>query len=571
MAVWTFLLIACSLIGIGLLNWLKADSFEKVGDRVIAALWLGVIVLAVSLLATSLVFPLSPLVGAIVILTWIALSFLSQPTRTEILTLRSFCSPALISGLLTLELAIAAFTTQQVTWIDTGLYHYGVIQWLSKFGTVPGIALLFTNLGFTSSWFALAAPLNAEIFDSRVSAVTNGFALLIAGLHFLISLTHCFSHQAKITDWFTVISSLIILPIVIFHNLVSVILISPSPDLPIIFLTQVVAWSILITASQVKPDLEKLKRPILDSKTIPLILSAGAVTLKLTALPLLLISSLFYLVDKKLSIRRIFLGSAIVALLLLPMFSYGIITSGCPLYPSSFLCLDLPWAVTVQQAQTVAERTHGWFTWYGSPPANTNPWLWLLWKWFSETKANQAIAFVLVISMIFGIYIVRSLMNSKVRGQIWLVALEVCGISFIMMTAPFFRFAFGYAIILPALFLALFCQKKLGNNLSLNNRLIAFYQSNSFKKVLLISPLFLGTLILLVLINQGLAFRLLLPPKLPQIKVIQKQVNDIVFFSPESSPKLCWATELPCAFEVKENLYLRNSSRGIQAGFIRKD
>jgi len=570
-AVWMFLLVACSLIGIGLLNWLKADSFEEVGDRIIAALWLGVLALAISLLATSLLLPLSPLVGAIVTISWVALSLLSQRTRTELMVLRSLLSPSLIGGLLTLALAIAAFTTQQVTWIDTGLYHYSAIQWLAKFGTVPGIALLFPNLGFTSSWFALAAPLNAEIFQSRVSAVINGFALLIAILHFVISLAHCFSRKSKISDWFIAISSLIILPLVILHDLTSVILVSPSPDLPIIFLTQVVAWSILITSRNSTQEENKVRTSILESRIIPLIIAVGAVTIKLTALPLLLVSSLFYIFSIRLAFRRVFMSGAIISLLLLPMVSVSIMTSGCPLYPSSFLCLNLPWAVTIQKAQETAERTHGWFTWYGSPPTDANAWLWLFWKWFSETKANQAIALVLVISVILGIYIVRSLMTSKIRGLIWLAALEVCGIAFIMLTAPFFRFAVGYAIILPALSVALFCQSKLGNHSSINHRLMALYESNKLKKVFLISPLFSLTLISILFINQGIQFRLFLPPKLPQMKFAKKQVNDIVFFSPEISPKLCWATELPCAFKIEENIQLRDPSRGIQAGFVRND
>jgi len=131
---WIVLLMVCCLIGTALINVLQADNFERVGDRTIAAVWLGVVILAISLLAMSLVLPLSPPVGALISISLSALSLLSQRTRNEIAALRSRLSPNTILGFFSLELGVAAITTQQVTWIDTGLYHYGVIQWLSRLG-----------------------------------------------------------------------------------------------------------------------------------------------------------------------------------------------------------------------------------------------------------------------------------------------------------------------------------------------------------------------------------------------------------------------------------------------------
>lgn len=566
---WTFLIIACCLIGTALLNVLKADSFERVGDRLIAAVWLGVVVLSISLLATSLVLPLSPLVGAVITVSISSLSLVSQRTRTEIIALWSVLSADLILGFFALELGIAALTTRQVTWMDTGLYHYGAIRWLSEFGAVPGIALLFSNLGFTSSWFALAAPLNAEIFDSRVSAVTNGFAFLIAVLHFLICLAHIFTTKAQLSDWLIVISSFIILPIVVVSNLISLILVSPSPDLPVIFLIEVVAWAILIVSQPIALSLHKVEVAILDARTIPLVLSAGAVTMKLFALPLLFISGLFYIFGRGLSVRRFLMGSAIIILLLSPMLIFGIITSGCPLYPSSFLCLDLPWSVTAQTAKTVAEGTHGWATWYGSPPKSANFALWLLWQWFSSANLNKVMALLILISTFSAIYILRTFMTSRIRGQLWLISLGLLGITFIMFTAPFFRFGLGYLILLPALPIAMYCKEKLGNILpALTYKFIYSYQFRKSCKAMLTGSLFLAALIIVISINNDIQFQLLLPPQLPHVKLVQKKVNDISYFSPKND--LCWAAELPCAFEVQEDIELRDPARGIKAGFVRK-
>ncbi|MFB2983754.1 LIC_10190 family membrane protein [Microseira sp. BLCC-F43] len=566
---WTLLIIACCSIGTALLNLLRADCFERVGDRFTISVWLGVVILAISLLATSLVFPLSPSVGGIIILSLILGSFLLQKTWNELFALISNLSPRLIFGYLISALGVAALTTRQVTWIDTGLYHYGAIKWLAQFGAVPGLALVHSNLGFTSSWFAFAAPWNADIFDSRVTAIANGFVFLIALLHFLICLAQTFTNQAQISDCFVVIYSGIILPFVATNNLMAVILVSPSPDLPILFFTLVIAWAILIISHPITLPLQEVKN-ILDAKTIPIILAAGAVTMKPTALPLLLISGIFYVVGKGLNFRRILMGVALTVLLLLPMFSFGIITSGCPVFPATFLCVDLPWSLTAKAAKGAAKGTHEWTSWYASQQPEKNSIFWLLWQWFNDAKLHQVMALLIIISIICSIYIVRSA-NHQNRGQLWLIALAASGITFLMFTAPFFRFALGYLIILPALSMAIYCRKKLGQIWhQIAERFTAYYQSRDFRKVFLGVTLSLATLTSILLFNKATQSQLLLPPQLPEGELLRKQVNGITYFSPKPG-SLCWRSELPCGFKIEDYVKLRDPEQGIKAGFVRKN
>lgn len=561
---WTLLIIACCSIGTAVLNLLQADCFDRVGDRLTISVWLGVVVLSISLLATSLVLPLSPSVGGIVILSLILGSIASKKTWNELFALISILSPQIIFAYLISALGVAALTTRQVTWIDTGLYHYGAIKWLAKFGAVPGLALVHSNLGFTSSWFAFAAPWNADIFDSRVSAIANGFVFLIAVLHFLICFSKIFTNKSQISDWFVVIYSVIILPFVGTNNLMSVILVSPSPDLPILFLTLVVAWAILIISQHKTLPLQEVKN-ILDAKTIPLILSAGAVTIKPTALPLLFISGIFYIFGMEFNYRRILMGAVLSVLLLLPMFSFGIITSGCPIYPSSFLCVDLPWSLTAKAAKGAAKATHDWTSWYQSPEPEKNSIFWLLWQWFNDARLHQVMAVVIVISILCSIQIALS-SNHQNRGQLWLIALAASGITFLMMTAPFFRFALGYLIILPALSMAIYCRKKLGYIL----HQMAHNYFKYFRKGFLVVTFSLATLISILLFNKATQSQLLLPPQLPQGELLQKQVNGISYVSPKPG-SLCWRAELPCAFEIEDYVKLRQPERGIQAGFVRKN
>ncbi|HEY9607562.1 MAG TPA: hypothetical protein V6C85_38610 [Allocoleopsis sp.] len=588
---WTSLITLCFVIGTAILGKVKDDCFERIGDRFIVAIWLGVVILCVSLLAVSLVLPLSPLVGTVVAASLAAVALQSPFTRTEIVALLSALSTRWILGFIVLELVVAASTAQVITYFDTGLYHFQVIQWLSQFKAVIGLALIHSRFGFTSSWFTLAAPFNAGIFEARIGALTGGFAFLLATFHFLISLTRILQNRELLEDWFLVISSFIYLPIL---NLTGM-QVSPSPDLPLIILTVVATWAILILIKKRKGN------HIINPTLIPLILASGAVTMKLSAIPLLVVSSFFYIFERRLSIQRIFFCSAIVCLLLLPMLGFGIITSGCPLYPSSLMCLDLPWSLGVQNAKEMSEVIQNWARWTGSTPANANDWNWL-WHWLNSEK--QA-TFLIILSILSTVGIARASNKNQVSGQNYVLALGGLGIAFMMYGAPSLRFGLGYLCVLPAFFLAAHC--KIGSPgraiavlvisgvsnvwLGLSTTglailgatvisflLIWFDLSKINHKFLLTVIFFLISIVPLrmFLASPNLQLHLLLPPQMQTphpTEVLNRQVNDIkyIVLPHSSSQDQCWAAELPCTPGLSyENIELRDPERGIGGGFIRK-
>ena len=600
---WTVLILACFVIGIAILNWVQGDCFERIGDRFIVAVWLGVIILAVSLLAASLVLPLSPLVGAVITVSLAAVALRSHRTRTEIVTLRSVLSLAWIFRLITLALAVAAFEARAITWYDTGLYHFQVIRWLSRFGAVPGLALIHGRFGFTSSWFALAAPFNAGIFEARIGAITGGFAFLLATLHFLISTARILKNQGSLEDWFVITSLSISLPIVSLLGL-SALRVSPSPDLPVIILTVLVAWTIIvISGKKIKTD----KNSTRDPKIIPLLLSAGAVTMKVSALPLLFVSFFFYIFGKRLSVQRILFCSAISFLLILPMLIFGLITSGCPLYPSSLMCLDLPWSVGEEKAKAMSEVIQNWARWSGPTPAYANSWNWL-WHWVKSEK-KELLIFLIICSILSLVAIAKASNKVRIRGQNYLLALGGLGLVFMIYAAPTLRFGLGYLAIIPAFLIAIYCTPfratavLIASGVSSHSWLIPYWRPKIVLVMLVITiivylvvrfyqpkitsnvfPIFLLFLMVIVplknySVKPNTQLHLLLPPKIQTPKkLLDKKVNNIIYFKPDGKrdgkrdkkEDRCWAAELPCTpYLTHKNIKLRDPERGIGAGFIR--
>ncbi|WP_016875199.1 LIC_10190 family membrane protein [Chlorogloeopsis fritschii PCC 9212] len=559
-ASWTVLLISCSVIGIALLNYLGANLFTRVGDRLMAAEWLGMIVLSICLLAVSLVLPLSSLTGILVAVTLCGVSFVSRRTRIEVVALLKASSWQLVLSYIGLAIAVAAFTNRQVTWIDTGLYHYSVIQWLHQYGTVTGVALIFSNLGFTSSWFALAAPFNPPSLEARVSAVTNGFIFLLAILHFLACLRHSIKGKALFSDWFALAFLGLLLPFTLLYNLFREILISPSPDLPTGLLIGIGCWAILVVSnpqSSTLPDSKNLGNG--NAQAVPLILSVGALTIKLTAIPLMLVTSLFYAVHHRRSITKLCIGGAIALVLLAPMLAAGIKASSCPLYPSSIFCLDLPWLPDAQNINQVAQGTHGWSNWYGKPPEGRNRWLWLLLTWLNSERPNQVMVAVVIATIVGMIITFKSFRKIPIKGKYWIVAIEVLGFLFLMMTAPFFRFALPYLLLIPSLLIAIYAQSLLSQSVSM----VSKYSQPS---AIAFSLAFIAAIVA-IFTQTHTTSQWLLPPAMQRVPVIQRRVNDIVYFYPLNK-KLCWATELPCGFEIEPNVRLRDRDRGIAGGFI---
>ncbi|BAZ29500.1 hypothetical protein NIES4074_19470 [Cylindrospermum sp. NIES-4074] len=597
---WLALILICLVIGTGILNLVRADCFERIGDRFIVAVWLGVVILAVSLLAISLILPLSPLVSGVIAIIFATLALGSLHTRQEIIALLSFLSLKKIWGFLALEIGVAAYTARVITWYDTGLYHFQVIRWLSRFGAVPGLALIHHRFGFTSSWFTLAAPFNTGIFEARSSAITGGFAFLLAILQFLISITRILKHQERFEDWFVFFFSFLCLPIISNWAMP----VSPSPDLPLILLTGVVTWTFIVISHTTR---NTYKNSILEPRIIPVVLSAGTATMKLSALPIVILAGLFYLFERRFNFQRILIGGAITFVLLLPMLSFGVITSGCPLFPSSLLCLNLPWSLGAERAKEVTEVIQNWARWSGPTPVYANSWNWL-WNWINTERQST---FLIICSILSAIVLVRKSKDSKLYAQKYVIALSLLGIVYMMYGAPSLRFGLGYLCLLPAFIMAMYSQigyppiapllilsltsyLSFTPNLSLGPSQIAFsllgttiliyfllnFYENKISINICASILSFWVLILILnnfIVNESNQIYIWLPPSIEkQIKVLKKESNELTYFNPDYiktnngmvKDDRCWAAELPCTPELLINIKLRNPKRGIGAGFI---
>ena len=309
----------------------------------------------------------------------------------------------------------------------------------------------------------------------------------------------------------------------------------------------------------------------LDARIIPLILSCGAVTLKLSAFALLPAAFLYYVCDEKISIQRVIWGIATVIVLLLPMLSFGVITSGCPLYPSTLMCLDTPWLVTEQQANVEAGNVQFWWKLVDEDISGFNYLILGFLRWLQGSINSQIMIVLIVLSFILAIQILRLSNDDNFRGYIWLITIGFLGMSFIMIQGPLIRFGLGYFILISSLSLARYGQLKFAKTQSSAIHPFSLLRQwrRPSKLILLGSLLLLGSTGAMV--GDGkIQSRLLLPPELPNVNIEASRVNDIEYVYPlYPFYKACWASKLPCApSPIEQNIKLRKPSQGLGAGFI---
>jgi hypothetical protein len=545
------------------------------GDRLVISLWLGVGAISLVLLGLSLVMPLTPIVGLSVGIVGLAIGAWFGGFRI----VGGWSARQLLSWLVTV-VGAAAWCNQPVTWHDTGYYHYSLVQWLGQYGTVPGLALLFNNLGFTSSWFALTAPFNPDVLLGRPLSLANGFTFLLLLGQGAAGIRGLMVGRRWVADAFSVCWVTLMLPLVLFLDPLSKILRSASPDLPVTLLVGVIGWVILLLNDRQR-DSEKALSISVAARSMPLGLALLAVTFKLIALPLLPATFLFAVWRQ--SGRAYVRAIVLVILVLSPMVVGNLITSGCPLYPGHVMCLALPWSPAPASLESAAIITHGWTSWYGTPPPGANPWLWSLGQWFMSSSKEKITAFGIGIALTIALVIlVKFLMRSGWRGlakrldrqgEPWLYGMGILGLAFVMATSPFFRFSAPYIVLLLAMGLA----RVLVRILPMHRLKYPAFSGTDAK----LSKPAIGLSLALVALCLGLESRsLLIPPPMEfSARWLQKETNGILYRSPQSgdvneeavtNKDMCWTAKIPCAYSITSDIYLRNPDRGIAGGFVRR-
>jgi hypothetical protein len=346
---------------------------------------------------------------------------------------------------------------------------------------------------------------------------------------------------------------------------------------------------------------------------IPLLLAAGAVGVKLNALPLLVVACVYYVWRVGLNVRRVLRAGALVALLLLPTLAHRFFVSGCPLYPSKVLCVEAPWAVGVKQAELHTRVIREWARWDGRKPEWANGWNWVgPWLTRGFTPKNAPVPLFCLLVMCVGACVrARTRLRAQgallllagcaglvlfllirgggllmvlvataaavvaltrwgveLKGRAWVLAAGLAGTALMLYAGPALRFGLGYTAILFAALLVPVALRFAGD---------VWPRWATLDVLLTACGLLLFTLTVAIEAGtyigagvEGRFRRLLVPPPLPEAVLSTREVNGLRYSVTVESEQ-CWAAAVPCApSELPEDMTLRDPARGLGAGFVRQ-
>ena len=528
--------------------------------------WLGLLSIGALGLLTTILFPTAGGAPQCIILLLACIFCLKPAIRTAAID----SIKASITGMsawIPLLLIAGIYTSQPIFLGDSGLYHLSIIRWLTEYGVVTGVAAVHERLGFTSTWFVLPSLFNIGSLFGTIGTLFGGYAFTLYLLLGIRAASDLYRGSKDPGDLALFGISLLVFPYLWIWGGA----ISPSPDLPVIFIV-IVSAGIALTEQLSN----KSKLVILFS------LGSLALNIKLSLLPLPFFIFFLYVANTgwRPRLAAMLLGLVAVS----PLLAVNSITSGYPLFPSSALALNTPWTIPASVADE-ARRSVFEYAFFG--PGNNAPgsfWTWVK-QWMFSIR-HEWITVTLVACNFIGYFYLRSTNAIRPRSLNLLFIFIICAIAFTACTAPTLRFMIHWIVVLPGIAIAQWLLKALGPK-RFKTPIWALLIAAALIASIILSPSHRQKPLYAFLLAQSregaLApnLNLVASPDTPNVNTVygpQGTIQGIVsspfreiqsagltVFEPVGG--MCWHTALPCGF-LRHPVALRDVNRGLKSGFL---
>ena len=417
-----------------------------------ASIWWGLLVVTLFAYAVNLVQPLRSAVTAgafaalVVVLAVLGLARLPRPLLGQSVVRRHFWILWTAMGMAVAYLALAA--VGPVTNYDSGLYHLGATQYAADYATIPGLASLYSPLGYGNAEFPLGALLGNGPWNGQGYRLLNGLLIALVVLDLVIR-----GRARRLTPGFFILAVGLVAALVPMIALADYWVTSPTQDSAVLMLT-------IIAVAYLADAMAKRRAWLADASTVAalcLLLILFRPTMALFALACLAVIAL-----KAWRARRALAGRPwlrVSALLVVVAAATAVISaardyvlSGWLEYPLSLFHFSVPWLAEDPAPLRLAtlgyhrDREHLW--------ESTDGWSWVG-PWLSRLPGQwetYEFALMLLAAAIAVIFAVR---HPGVRLQWRTLALTMLPSALAIVVwwlalPPAFRFIWGPLFMLPA-------------------------------------------------------------------------------------------------------------------------
>ncbi len=438
---------------------------------------------------------------------------------------------------------------------DTGIYHAQAIRWIETYPAVPGLGNLHNRFAYNSSWLVVNALFSFAFTHLRSFHTLPGFLMTVFVLYAMQGVLQIFHRESRLSNWFTAC----LLPLLFFKQLSESA--SPGTDLPAILLS----WFIL---AEWMKDIETPGndpcRPV-----ILVLLSAFAITIKLSVLPILLIP-IFFIVNQFLhrETKAVFIMILLVVLVLIPWMARNVITSGYLVYPEPALDLfQVDWKIPKEEVISERITIQSWARIQRMDASVVHDMPFSTWFpiWFRNLSLfYQCMLWVILFSPMI---LLLSVILNKTRHTTLVISLKILpvygllyfSLIFWLFNAPSLRFGFGFltaTFVFTLLPVFILLQKK---QCPWINRLAAI--SLVFSCFLFYGFFYQGSEM------KTLPERLAIPADYENLSTTPCQLDTVTVFCADWY-SVCGYDAFPCVPQVNPDVSLRRNS--LRNGFWQK-
>ena len=446
---------------------------------------------------------------------------------------------------------------------DTGFYGAMAVRWIKAFPIVPGLANLMAQLGFNSSVFLFVAALDHGPWNGLAFHLFPGLLLGALMFDILPAFFRVWHGQSYAPS--DLYLTILVIPGLFWATNSEIIGI--NTDLPTTFMA-LAAFHYLVAGLQSprgsEGDWQRAALPLLMALLLfPLALSFKMSSVVFAFLSWLLAFLQLWRLRLASRLRRhlIFVAVFFSIILLASWCLRGIILSGYPFFPSSFLGLPVDWRVPTVWANFQAHGVRSWARMPWGTPFETEGWHWVS-VWLHGMVRNRVDFIFPALFTLAGI--VALVKRAEVRAARWLRILvaSISGLAFWFWRAPALRFGepviWSTAAVLgaAALFAVLPTLKENSKRAVLAGFLaVAFWCSyprtlwRAFYRPAFAQHEF---------------------PRLPDFPVAPYQVGANLSILVPYRKNQCWDSPPPCSPYFFDSLRLRHDSE-FRSGFMNRD
>lgn len=429
---------------------------------------------------------------------------------------------------------------------DTGIYHAQAIHWIENYKAVPGLGNLHERFAYNSSWLVINALFSLAFLKIQSFHILPSLLFLVSIFYFFSGVFAVSGGSRKISD----LSKYAFFLATLFFLQTEIS--SPGTDMPV----TLIVW--ILCAEWMKKIEDRQRNP--DRLIFWLVVIAiFTITIKISSAPILLLV-LWFLIQKsrKKQFKSILAVAVAGIIMAAPFIGRNIVLSGHLFYPGvSWDPIHVEWQIPPQQVEQEKQIIH----WFAMLPRvdrekfQSMPWQEQYKRWFYDQVPRYKAMLAALIG--FPVILLLSLVFKKIRSQLaaiknvlWLILVMYAGVAFWLISAPNFRF--GYGFIIAAITLTL--MTLVYAVLSTHPRLPIIAAAAALVVTLGVS----GVALRGAVHPKTLLSRILLPQDYPTWPTEPCSFGNFEITC-QTEWDSCWYSPFPCAMRSNPDVYMRGS------------